>query len=229
MSRWNLGTVARRRLPGQPGLALGNRTGRDDRTFAEMGRPFEPPQRLATPPADLVTMGAHSYDPPHVEWFWGDTGRLRVGRYCSIQSTVTVFVGGEHRPDWVTTFALREAFGLPGCYESGLPHSRGDVILENDVYVGYESLILSGVSIGDGALVAARSVVNRDVPAYACVAGAPARVVRYRFDEPTREALLRIRWWDWPDDKVLAAVDELSSPDVSRFVQKYDPGPDTGD
>lgn len=169
-------------------------------------------------------MGAHSYGDPTVEWFAGDTGRLRVGRYCSINRTAVIFVGGEHRGDWVTTSPLRELYSLPGRYESGLPHTRGDVNIGNDVYLGYESLIRSGVTIGDGAIVGARAVVTRDVEPYAVVVGNPARVVRFRFDAPTREALLRIRWWDWPDEKVVENVAALSSPDVAAFVAAHDPG-----
>lgn len=166
-------------------------------------------------------MGRQSYHRPRVEWHVGDTGRVRVGAFCSIHHTVIVFTGGEHRPDWVTTFALRERYRLPGAFESGLPHSRGDVVLGNDVYVGYESMILSGVTIGDGAVVAARSVVTRDVPAYAVVAGSPAKLVRFRFDERQRAALDRVRWWDWPDEEIVANIDLLSGP-VDDFLRAHD-------
>ena len=80
--------------------------------------------------------------------------------------------------------------------------TRGDVIIGNDVWIGYGATILSGVSIGDGAAIGACSLVVKDVPPYAIVAGNPAQVIRYRFDEETIHKLLKIRWWDWPDQRV---------------------------
>lgn len=167
-------------------------------------------------------MGRESYSRPRVEWHVGDSGRIRIGAFCSIHHTVIMFTGGEHRHDWVTTFALRERLKLPGAFESGLPHGRGDVVIGNDVYIGYESLVLSGVTIGDGAVVAARSVVTRDVPAYTIVAGSPAKVVRPRFDEAQQAALARVRWWDWPEERIVENVDLLSGP-VDAFLRAHDP------
>lgn len=167
-------------------------------------------------------MGRNSYHRPRVEWHVGDTGRVRVGAFCSIHHTVRVFTGGEHRPGWVTTFALRERLQLPGAFESGLPYSRGDVVIGNDVYIGFEAMVMSGVTIGDGAVIGARTVVTRDVPPYAIVAGSPARLVRYRFEEPEREALLRIRWWCWTDEKVADNVALMSSDDIRPFLVRHD-------
>jgi hypothetical protein len=135
---------------------------------------------------------------------------------------VTIAHGGEHHTDWV---------GLGGGWlENGqfvrapnATYSNGPVIIGNDVWIGYEALIMSGVTIGDGAAIGARSVVRRSVEPYAVVAGNPARQVGFRFDEPTREALLRIKWWDWPDDKVTAHGHEINSSDVAGFVQRHDP------
>jgi acetyltransferase-like isoleucine patch superfamily enzyme len=183
------------------------------------------PEHLRHPPDDLLTVGDHTIGRPTIEWYAGDTARVVVGKYCSLHHTAVIFVGGEHRGDWVTTAALREILRLPGRFESGLPHTRGDVVLGNDVYLGYEAFVRSGVTIGDGAIVAARAVVTRDVEPFAIVAGNPARLVKYRFDEPLREALLRIRWWDWPEEKVIEYVDSLSNPDVAAFVAQHDPEP----
>ena len=86
-------------------------------------------------------------------------------------------------------------------------------------------LVLSGVTIGDGAVVAARAVVATDVPPYAVVGGAPARILRYRFEPDRISALLRIRWWEWDDETIRARVDELCSGDIVAFVDRYDPDP----
>ena len=148
---------------------------------------------------------------------------MTVGAFCSIAEGVKVFLGGEHRTDWVTTFPFnvlwQDASGIPGH-----PKSKGDVVIGNDVWVGTEALILSGVTIGDGAVVGARAVVAKDVPPYAIAAGNPASVVRKRFDEDTIAALLRIRWWDWEDTRLVKALPFLLSEKVTPFLQAVEAG-----
>ena len=80
--------------------------------------------------------------------------------------------------------------------------NRGDIVVGSDVWIGYEAVVMAGVTIGDGAIVASRAVVTRDVPPYAIVGGVPARVIKYRFDPATVECLLGIRWWEWPAKKI---------------------------
>jgi virginiamycin A acetyltransferase len=94
---------------------------------------------------------------------------------------------------------------------------RGDTAIGHDVWLGYESLVMPGVTIGDGAVVAARAVVTRDVPPYAIVAGNPARVVRRRYDEDDVERLRRLAWWDWPAARVTAAIPLLVAGDIDRL------------
>src|SRR6202035_4147784 len=98
----------------------------------------------------------------------------------------------------------------------------GDVKIGNDAYIGRGAMVLSGVTIGDGAVVGARAVVTRDVRPYAVVVGNPAREVRRRFSDEVVEALLRIRWWDWPDEVVAERVHELNGLSVEDFVSRYD-------
>ena len=142
---------------------------------------------------------------------------------------MTIVLGGEHHPEWVTTSPLRVLNDLPGAWQDGHPGTKGDVTIGNDVWIGVGVTILSGVAIGDGAVIGAAAVVSSDVPPYAVVAGNPARVLRHRFPEATRAALLRIAWWDWPRERVLGAVDALCSPDVDAFVRAHDPAsPDAG-
>lgn len=185
--------------------------------------PFSLPEHLShQPPEDLITLGRRTFGMPDVQWHWGDTRRCTVGNYSSLHPTAVIFVGGEHRPDWITTFAFREALGLPGRYEDGLPHSKGDVVIGNDAYVGAHAVVLSGVRIGDGAVVGAGAVVASDVPPYAIVVGNPARVLRYRFGPAEREALLRVRWWDWPEERIVEQLHVLLSPDVRAFLDIHD-------
>ena len=87
--------------------------------------------------------------------------------------------------------------------------NKGDIVVGNDVWIGYEAVILAGVTIGDGAVVAARSVVTRDVPPYTIVGGVPAKPIRKRFDEETVHRLLELRWWDWPTERIRANLDAI--------------------
>ena len=160
---------------------------------------------------------------------WDSSTCLHIGAYCSITYNVQILLGGEHRTDWVTTSPLRVLSRLPGADQDGHPRSKGDVVIGNDVWLGLGSIILSGVTVGDGAVVGAGSVVTKDVPSFAIVAGNPARVIRYRFTPEIREALSRIAWWNWPHERVLGAVDLLCCGDIDRFIEMHDvpqePGP----
>lgn len=173
--------------------------------------------------AKWLTMGDFSYETPSLLHFGANATPVSVGRYSSLHHTVEIFLGGLHHPEWVSTFGFRIMCDLPGANEDGQPWSKGPVVIGSDVWIGWRALIMSGITIGDGAVVAAGAVVTRDVPPYAMVGGNPARLIKARFDEETVAALLRIRWWDWPHDKVLAHVDQLNAPDVAGFVADHDP------
>lgn len=172
---------------------------------------------------DIVVMGRHSYSVPVVHLHTGDDVRVTVGSWSALAGGVEILPGGNHRIDTVAGFPIRRRLGLPGVEASGQPWSKGDVHIGNDVWIGRGAKVLGGVTIGDGAVVAAYSVVTRDVPPYAIVAGVPARVAKYRFEEHVVAALGRIRWWDWDDARVIAAVDELTGDDVEGFVRAHDP------
>ena len=146
-------------------------------------------------------IGEHTYGHPEV-LSWDDKTRLTIGKYCSIAEGVTIILGGGHRVDWVTTYPLSVFFDELGSCE-GHPLTKGDLEIGHDVWVGYGATILSGIHIGDGAVIAARAVVTRDVPPYAIVAGNPARIIKYRFDTETIAELLELKWWNWPIDTVI--------------------------
>jgi virginiamycin A acetyltransferase len=101
---------------------------------------------------------------------------------------------------------------------SSWPH-KGDTRVGNDVWIGYGSTVMPGVTIGDGAIVGSCSVVTKDVPPYAIVGGNPAKVIRYRFDEVTIARLLELRWWDWPIERITARLADLCSEDVSALLE----------
>jgi acetyltransferase-like isoleucine patch superfamily enzyme len=202
-------------------LPLRTRLGRARRALLG-AKPFTQHWLLDT---GIVVMGRQSYAVPIVHLYPGDAVRVVVGSWSALAAGVEILPGGNHRLDTVASFPIRHRLGLAGIETSGHPWSKGDVTIGNDAWVGRGAKILGGVTIGDGAVVAAYSVVTRDVPPYAIAAGAPARVVRYRFADHLVAALLRIRWWDWDDERIIAAVDELTSDAVEGFVRAHDPDP----
>ncbi|MBA3807488.1 MAG: CatB-related O-acetyltransferase [Solirubrobacterales bacterium] len=165
-----------------------------------------------------ATIGPHTNGEYRIEYRRGERGRVDIGDYCSIAFGVRFMLGGNHRPDWVSTFPFRILWDMPGAWSDGHPRPAGDITVGNDVWIGAEALILAGVKIGDGAVIATRAVVTRDVRPYAIVAGVPAREVRRRFSDEQIEGLLKLRWWDWPQERVRASVELLCSPDVDALL-----------
>ncbi len=173
---------------------------------------------IARRPGQIV-VGAHSYGRPKVR-FPESGARLMVGRYGSIADGVEILLGGDHRLDWATTYPFP---ALPRLWPAavrvtGSAPSRGDVTIGHDVWLASQCMVMSGVTIGHGAVVAARSVVTRDVPPYAIVAGNPARIVRMRFEEAQVEALLATRWWALPQARVVALLPLLMSGRIDELT-----------
>jgi virginiamycin A acetyltransferase len=177
----------------------------------------------ADDPRRRVNADPTSWAPIRTVQFGPDDGYpVTVGKYCVLNHRVVVLHGGNHRFDWVGVQGAEQVDGGWVPAPDSLT-SRGPVVIGNDVWIGYDALILSGVTIGDGAVVGARAVVTKDVQPFEIVGGNPARHVRWRFDEGTKDALLRIRWWDWPEDKIRRHKHEIDSPDVETFVRRHDP------
>ncbi|MHB8654744.1 MAG: CatB-related O-acetyltransferase [Terriglobia bacterium] len=164
-------------------------------------------------------VGDWTYGTPQVLDF-GDGGTLKIGRFCSISADVTILLGGEHRPDWVTTYPFNVVCKEARSFQ-GHPRSKGPVVIGDDVLISHGATILSGVTIGSGAVVAAQSVVAKNVPPYAIVAGNPARLLRYRFSEAQIAALLQIRWWEWSIERIREAWPLLLNPDIDLFISTY--------
>jgi acetyltransferase-like isoleucine patch superfamily enzyme len=151
---------------------------------------------------------------------WGEGARLIVGSYCSFADGIEILLGGNHPTDFVTTYPF---FAFPDLWPdaptpANFPYARGDVVIGSDVWIGAGATILSGVRIGDGAVVAARAVVVRDVPPYGIAAGNPAAIVAHRFDEATVAQLLALRWWELPRDTVAGLIPLLQSRDMAGFL-----------
>lgn len=163
-----------------------------------------------------ISIGRYTYGSPKL-MTWTDRDKITIGSFCSLADEVVIFGGGEHRTDWFTTYPLRIIFELPGAGQDGHPHTKGETRIGNDVWIGYGAMILSGVSVGDGAVIGADSVVTRDVPPYTIVAGNPCKVIKYRFNEEVRSLLLDLKWWEWPIEKIIANVNTLCSNDIERL------------
>lgn len=169
-----------------------------------------------------VVIGRRSYAYANVRVYDRESN-LVIGCFCSIAEDVVIILGGSHRTDWVTTSPLRIHYALAHAGYDGHPVRAGDTVIENDVWIARGATILPGVRIGSGAVIGADAVVTRDVPPYAVVAGNPGAITRYRFDEATRAALLRINWWDWSDDVVRTRVNDLCDNNLADFIERYDP------
>ncbi|WP_376099065.1 CatB-related O-acetyltransferase [Roseomonas sp. CCTCC AB2023176] len=144
-----------------------------------------------------------------------------IGRFCSISNGVTLFLCHDHNTKFVTTYPFNVLFGRewPEVRKlGGHPRSRGPIHIGNDVWLASEVSILSGVRIGDGAVIGHRSVVTRDVGPYEIWAGQPARKIRNRFDEKARAALLRIKWWDLPIEDIRPLAPLLMSEDPQPLI-----------
>jgi len=193
------------------------------------GRRLRPPPDPGPPPWPHLYVDPTSYGPFHVAHYQGDApNEIRVGRYCSIADGVKFFIGGNHRPDWASTYPFRFMLGLPQAGADGHPASNGPILVGNDVWIGENAVILSGVTIGDGAVVGTQAVVTRDVRPYAIVAGNPAREVRRRFPDDQVDALLALRWWDWPAAEIREIVPLLNGAPVGALIDygKARPGRD---
>lgn len=160
-------------------------------------------------------IGEYTYGHPEV-LFENEDSNLIIGKFCSIADNVTIFLGGNHRMDWVTTYpfsALRKYFP-EAAHIKGHPDTKGDVIIGNDVWIGRNVIIMSGVTIGDGAVIAAGSVVSKNVGEYEVWGGNPAVLMKKRFDEEIIKKLLDLKWWDWDIDKINKNVHFLCSNNI---------------
>jgi acetyltransferase-like isoleucine patch superfamily enzyme len=157
---------------------------------------------------------------------WGEGFNLEIGQFCSIADGVTVFLGGNHRTDYISTYPFGHVFQnrLGNEKVKGHPQSNGDVSIGNDVWIGSGTTILSGVSIGNGAVLAARSLITKNVEPYQVVGGNPAKVIRERFSPDVVRILEELAWWDLDLDEIkdLRAIlgGKPNKQELQRIVRK---------
>ena len=150
--------------------------------------------------------------------------RLIIGKYCSIACGAKfLFTSANHAMRSLSTYPFpifANHWGLDWADVATAWDNKGDIVVGNDVWIGYEAVILQGVTIGDGAIIGARAVVTRDVEPYTIVGGVPAKVIKRRFPPETVEALRNIRWWDWPSEEVEAALPFLLNGDIAQLLAR---------
>ncbi len=141
--------------------------------------------------------------------------KLIIGKFCSIACGAKfIFNSANHTLSSVSTYPFPiffEEWGLNIKDVAAAWDNKGDIVIGNDVWIGYEAVIMAGVTVGDGAIIGTRAVVTKDVPPYTIVGGVPAKPIRKRFDNETLDELLKIRWWDWTEEKIARNIQAIQS------------------
>lgn len=149
--------------------------------------------------------------------------KLVIGKFCSIACGARfLFNSANHTLGSISTYPFPlffEEWGLDKKNVADSWDNKGDIIIGNDVWIGYEAVVMAGVTIGDGAIIGARALVTKDVPPYTIVGGVPAKTIRTRFPDDIAAVLLQVKWWDWPREKIAAHIGAIQSGDV-RMLEK---------
>lgn len=173
-------------------------------------------------PVDKVIVGEKTYGYLNVKTYGNFKEKLIIGSYCSIAGEVEFLLGGEHSYKGLSTYPFKEY--ICGLNEDTL--TKGPIIVEDDVWIGQRCLILSGVKIGQGAVVAAGAVVTKNVPAYAIVAGNPAKVIKYRFPDEIRNKMNKVEFSKIDYNFVGKNIDKLCSPleieNLNDFIKYFE-------
>jgi virginiamycin A acetyltransferase len=146
--------------------------------------------------------------------------KLIIGKFCALARKVKFIMNGaNHKISGLSTYPFW-LFGQD--WERVMPKPsefpfKGDTIIGNDVWIGYEAVVMPGVKVGDGAIIAAKSVVVKDVPPYTIVGGNPAILIRQRFDDETIHALLQIAWWNWDIEKITRNLEKIVGADIEAL------------
>ncbi len=147
--------------------------------------------------------------------------RLIIGKFCSIACGAKfLFNSANHSLTSLSTYPFPiffEEWGLERAQVTRAWDHKGDIVIGNDVWIGYEAVILAGVTIGDGAIIGTRAVVTKDVPPYTIVGGVTAKPIRKRFPDDTIAALLALRWWNWPEERIAGCLDAIQSGQIDQI------------
>lgn len=148
--------------------------------------------------------------------------KLIVGKFCSIACGAKfMFTSGNHTMKSLSTYTFPIFFDeweLDPVNIRDAWDNKGDIVIGNDVWIGYEAVIMQGVTIGDGAIIGTRALVTKDVPPYTIVGGAPAKPIRNRFSEEIIAKLLEMKWWDWPEERIKANIAAIQRGDIEALI-----------
>ena len=172
--------------------------------------------------ADVCEIGKYCYTDggsPNIVINKEVCSKLKIGSFVSIGPQCKIYLGSEHRTDFVSTFLFSKMFSDVEYIEGR--KTKGDIVIGSDVWVGGFVTILSGVTIGHGAVIGLGSVVTKDVAPYTIVAGNPLREIRKRFTDAQVIQLLRIKWWDWDDAQIHEAIPLLMDANIEKFIASY--------
>ena len=149
--------------------------------------------------------------------------KLIIGKFCSIACGAKfLFNSANHTLASLSTYPFPLFFEEWGLDKKNVAKSwdnKGDIIIGNDVWIGFEAVILAGVTIGDGAIIGTRAVVTKDVPPYTIVGGIPAKPIKKRFDEDVISDLLRVKWWDWSNEKIARNIAAIQSGRIKDIME----------
>ena len=146
--------------------------------------------------------------------------KVVLGNFCSVSHNCLYILDDNHNVDTVSTFPWGGQVAGVLRRKPIPPPNKGNIIIGNDVWIGINCIFMGGVTIGDGAVIAAGSVVTKDVSPYSITGGSPAKHIKYRFDEDTIESLLKIKWWDWDDNTIIKMGPYIESRDINLFIDK---------
>ena len=151
-------------------------------------------------------------------------GEYKIGKFCSIASNCKIYTGrGGHRKEFVSTYPFGAIYNnvFPNDFSRLLVEDKGNVIIENDVWVGQNVTIMPGVCIGSGSIIANNSHVIKSCPPYSIIGGNPAKIIKKRFSESQIEKLLEIKWWDWNNEKINKNLALITNSDIDVFINNY--------
>lgn len=150
--------------------------------------------------------------------------KLQIGKFCSIACGAKfLFNSADHTLSSLSTYPFPlffEEWGLEKKDVTNAWDNKGDIVIGNDVWIGYEAVVLAGVTIGDGAIIGTRAVVTKNVPPYTIVGGVPAKPIKKRFSEETISALLEIQWWNWSKERIARNIGAIQCGNIKQLKQE---------
>ena len=150
--------------------------------------------------------------------------KLQIGKFCSIACGAKfLFNSANHTLSSLSTYPFPlffEEWGLEKKDVTNAWDNKGDIVIGNDVWIGYEAVVLAGVTIGDGAIIGTRAVVTKNVPPYTIVGGVPAKPIKKRFSEETISALLEIQWWNWSKERIARNIGAIQCGNIEQLKQE---------